>query len=285
MSNSVFRIFTGLAAFAFFTACNKNLPGIPAYVKVDEAQLSVSAGQGSASSNINAVWLSSGSTDFGIYEIPNISDTTMCVAPVLLSGNHMFLLQAVIKQNGIAATRAVYPFYLPDTAWLDLAELDTAEINPVFKYKPSTVFAMNEDFETGNAFGDMTRCTNAGEVFEGSGCGKISLNNTTDSVIESKMIAGIGIPVTANTYLELNYRNPGQGFKLNFEAVNGSDIIRSEIITITARDYWNKIYIDLSSAIGQLSGTETYKFYLTASLTDGMSSSNIYIDNFKVVHF
>ena len=52
-----------------------------------------------------------------------------------------------------------------------------------------------------------------------------------------------------------------------------------------ANAVWKRIYIDLKDVVSNTPSGLTYKQYLRVLLDPGKSSSDVYIDNIKVVHF
>ena len=48
---------------------------------------------------------------------------------------------------------------------------------------------------------------------------------------------------------------------------------------------WKKIQIDLKDVVSNTPSGISYKQYLRMLLDEGLSSSEVYIDNIKVVHF
>src|SRR5690606_23802 len=67
--------------------------------------------------------------------------------PVLSTGRSEVLISPGVKENGISATRKVYPFYEPFDTVVDLQQESTLQIVPKFNYYPNTKFALNESFE------------------------------------------------------------------------------------------------------------------------------------------
>jgi hypothetical protein len=48
---------------------------------------------------------------------------------------------------------------------------------------------------------------------------------------------------------------------------------------------WKKIYIDLKEIISSSTTADYFEQYLQAQIDPGKSSSDIYIDNYKIIHF
>ena len=113
---------------------------IPGYVSVESFQVTTTAAQGSASSKISEVWVSSGVDFLGAYRFST-------PFPVLGTGPQTLTLQAGIKDNGIGELPEIYPFYAPVTVSVNLSANETQTIRPVTTYLPETKFAFVENFE------------------------------------------------------------------------------------------------------------------------------------------
>ncbi|MBN1198247.1 MAG: hypothetical protein JXA23_02765, partial [Bacteroidales bacterium] len=129
---------------AIFSGCEKfkGDQTIPAYITIDSIYLSTSPSiQGSASAAITDAWVFINDVQIGTFQLP-------ARFPVLHQGTQTVKVLPGIKQNGVAATRASYPFFAPVEITVELNELDTAALG-VLKttYISTTVFDMIEGFE------------------------------------------------------------------------------------------------------------------------------------------
>ena len=107
-----------------FTSCDKfkGDQTIPAYLTIDSIYLTTSLSmQGSASAKITDAWVYVDEVQIGAFQLP-------ARIPVLERGMHEVQILPGIKQNGIAATRAAYPFYAPIEQTLELTEGDTTTL-------------------------------------------------------------------------------------------------------------------------------------------------------------
>lgn len=260
-----------------FSSCENDLPngGIPAYIQINKAEIKTTSSQGTTSNNITDVWVEAEGTNIGIYELP----LTM---PVLSNGPTRMIFQAGIKDNGIAATRTTYPFYLPIDTILDLTELETIQFSPKFKLSSFTDIPLNEDFELGNAFSNMARIINDPNVFEGTACGVIQLDVVTPSA-EAELINPLELPRGKEVYIELDYKSEAT-FRLVVESRKTLETIKFEKLFILPKEDWNKIYINLTNDVASLDADE-YIFLIRADLPDTLSKATIYIDNFRILHF
>lgn len=267
----------------FISSCNLINPseGIPAYIAIDTFSFAASFGQGSSSNRITDVWTFADGNIAGIYEIPK-------TFPVLDSGKTQLEINAGIWDNGIAETRVVYPFYYPDTVSMNLQPGKIYNIIPHFTYRPSTKFYFIEDFEAGNLFdkigGDtnMIRTSDPEEVFEGSSAGAIYLDqdhNAYQGKTSESFVLTSGNPV----YVELNYKCD-QEFQVGiYGSVQGVTAFLYDW-TINPKDYWNKIYLNMTNEVIQLKADE-YQILIKAVLDSTRTESHIYLDNIKLVSY
>src|SRR5687768_8122345 len=100
---------------------------IPAYLTIPSISVNARSYEGSSSSNIADVWVYQNSNLQGEYEMP-------VEFPILAEGNTELLVFAGIKLNGISSTRAIYPFYDPDTINVTLIPTQADTVYPVVRY-------------------------------------------------------------------------------------------------------------------------------------------------------
>ncbi|HOY90996.1 MAG TPA: hypothetical protein PK891_04715, partial [Bacteroidales bacterium] len=101
MRKYLFLIFVIFIIFNI-TSCEWLDPAeqVPSYLQIDEVDLNVRPGEGSASHAINTVWVYVDGTANGVYELP-------AKVPLLYEGKHELIIMPGIKLNGITTTRAV----------------------------------------------------------------------------------------------------------------------------------------------------------------------------------
>ena len=271
----------------FFYGCSKEeLKSPDAYFfKINKVNVAIATPsiQGTASNKITDLWLYVNGKFRGAYP-------TGSMLPVASFGGTKILIYPGIKNNGISTTRIPYEFLSP-------VEIDTSLTNGVvvnrdlnFSYKPSAVFHWNEDFEGfGTITGITMKLSPAGtasftvlngdpNVFEGTKCILISGFSGTDvAQIESNSLYTLpfnGEPI----YLELNYKC-NQDFEVG--VVAGTAYRSVEIIP--AKDYWNKIYIQLTGAVSTQPTSAQYGIYFKA--ISEVSNPQIYLDNLKLISY
>jgi len=100
-------IFLFLFGIFLFQSCKKAdiNDGVPSYISIPSIKVdSIQSGVGSNSNKITDAWIYFDNNLQGVYPLP-------ATFPVLLQGKQNISIKAGIKNNGIAATRAKYPFY------------------------------------------------------------------------------------------------------------------------------------------------------------------------------
>lgn len=273
-----------LFAFALASQYSCKKPandGIPAYVRVDTTQVITTPDQGSASQNISNIWLDVNGVNLGVYATP-------ATFPILETGPTRLFFFAGVKENGISATRVIYPFFEPDTITIDLQKEEIDTFNPTFRYTSFADFYIY-DFDNGNGFENMGRTDSAELVFEGSGSGLITLDEINNSVV-CRLIDGIrDLPLGTPVFVEMNYRNNDRFyFGVSATDVNGTTISLDKLV-ITPKEEWNKIYINVGPDITQFNAggsiqIREYNFFIRADKTDNVDVARIFIDNFKIVY-
>ena len=199
----------------------------------------------------------------------------------LPTGKLFLFLRAGTLEDGRSGFRAIYPFYALDTMNVTLTETDTISIVPKFTYREGSFFPFIEDFEVGNAFSGLQIVTN-NQVFEGSGSGLLSLNDLNPEK-SAKTLNSIALPSDREAYVELNYK-ANNFFNLKIEGrYNTGETQTLDLIFIAPKSDWNKIYVKLTDDIVLLDAVD-YKFIINAVKNDTLSTAEIYIDNFKVLH-
>ncbi len=262
------------------SSCHKD-SATPSYVQVNPFVLKIdTAAQGSASNNIQDVWLYVNEQPLGAYQLP-------AKIPIIAEGSSQLLLSPGILKGGITTMHIQYPFY---TAYLDtvvLTKSQTTVITPVVKYIDSAKFHLNETFENGSSFlklmGDTTiyRDNQPSERLWSQWYGKITLTPTNDTV--EVYTPAFTLPYNSIVFIEMNYKCDlpiTVGLLVN----NASGGEKYWVETLNAHSTWNKIYIDISDAVTQEQGT-SYGIIIKAGNTIGdiTSPQNIYLDNIKLI--
>ena len=257
-------------------SCNKE-EEIPSFIEINEINLTSNSSFGEDTENITDIWIYIDENLQGVYEIP-------ATFPVLNKGLQNIRIKAGVKANGIASTRIQYPFY---TSYLDTVELienEIINISPSFAYN-SSFDAIVEDFESSgtiidstiNSEIDFTVQQNNGNQY---GYALIEDPNINFEISTQELILPQqGAPV----YLELDYSSSTEflvGMYINYS----QDVVRRDLIWVTPKQEWNKIYINLTQTVSESLGAESFKIFLNMRRTDPSLSEEINFDNIKILY-
>jgi len=265
-------------------SCDLEEEAIPAYIQIDTVMVTTTFSQGSASHKVSAVQVSVGPQLLGIFPLPT-------KIPVLEYGTQEIVVDPVVIESGISSLRELYPFYSRHTLTGDLVEGEVLQVNPQITYNSAANFVFIEGFDGGNSFvddldGDSgTRLeVSFDDVFEGSGSGKITLNESG-----SEAFVGTGLfydlPTSGERiYLEMNYKC-NNNFSIGFRAMLGSSGVATDvnILTLVPREEWNKIYVSLNKEALQ-SGGDRFQIYIRMNKSDDVAIAELVVDNIKLIH-
>lgn len=246
---------------------------IPAYIHIDEFKVN-----NVKSSKITDVWINLDGNILGAYQTP-------FTIPVLAEGRHELLLRAGIKVNGISATRRIYP--LISRIYIDTVFTpgETINLNPSASYISNSNVILNATFEqAGNPF-DTTSLSEVPmqEVIEGDNkFVKITLQNSLD-VFECITHSTLDIPLNANSYLEMDYKN-NDYFVVGLYVNQYDRLIKTTIMLLNPSEEWNKIYIDLNPTLKNYTGVIDYNLMIAANKSDTVNVAELCFDNVKIVH-
>ncbi|GAB4456165.1 MAG: hypothetical protein Fur0028_10970 [Bacteroidales bacterium] len=267
------------------TSCKKwdKEEKIPSYISIYQSSLQTEfATQGAASSNIADVWVNIDGNRQGTYEIP----TTF---PVLETGRHKVTLRAGIKVNGIAASRIIYPFF--DMINMDtvLQEGKTVILNPVYSYKPATVFAWREDFQ-GNGF-SLDRAIESDTLLyvisdsTGNKYGKFSIDAIRQRFYYKSAEAHLLPKNGTAIFLEFDYRC-NHPFTVGLLINKLQTSVNTPILVVNPHPTtFNHIYVDLSYVVNYNLNAIDFNVIFQAVLQDGYTTGDAEIDNVKLIHF
>jgi hypothetical protein len=276
-------------------ACVKNNPD-PSWVQINtwtlEANSSLNGDEGSLSHNFSHAWIYADGQLIGVFELP-------IKIPILDEGVSELKIFPVIEDNGISATKKIYPFVKSYDIQVDLVKNETVVINPKTSYKDNLDFwienfddSFNFKFDSDPNYPATMIYGNDPQYLQwGSGYGRITLNaqdsaflgyteNTQDGVFTDWAIG-------QDIYLEIDYRNTNAVVTGLIET-NSAGITNHPMIQLngqeTGKDVWKKIYIDLREVVSGTPNSFNYRLYLLSAF-EGGNPRNILIDNVKVVHY
>lgn len=261
----------------------------PAFIHIDEFSFSTDfIEEGSNSNKITEIWVFNDGLMLGAYDTP-------AEIPVLSEGATALEFRAGIKNNGIAATRIMYPFYESFNVIESLSPLESNTVSPSFTYKEGVEFSLREEFEdAGNKFittvnSDTTLFNISGEeAFENSS-GKVVLHGETN-VFQVETDDELDLPAGKLIWVEMDYKC-NNSFAVGLKAFQGFNITKDLALVVNPTTdiagipQWNKIYVELSFVANQHIGADYFKFYIESNLDADNDEAELFFDNIKIVHF
>jgi len=273
------RILYFILIFSFFS-CNKENNDIPSYVKIDDVDLLYNQDFGANTENITDVWFYIDDNLQGVYEMP-------VEFPILNEGIQNIRIKAGVKANGIASTRIQYPFY---NSYFDTIELNQDEskiISPIFTYNDEFTPAPDqiEDFESSGTIIDSTLNSEIdfsiiSENQNHYAYAKIDTPNINfEASTQDLILPQQGAPV----YLEIDYKSSTEflvGMYINYT----QSVEKRELVWVTSKTDWNKIYINLTSTVSESIGAISFKVFINMRRNDPSISEEISFDNVKILY-
>jgi hypothetical protein len=243
--------------------------------------------EGELTHNITDAYVLIDDKVIGYFELP-------IKIPLLQNGSKKITLYPAIHNNGISSTKKTYPFLQPYTITTSLTKNETVKINPSTKYYTNTKFWI-ENFEdagiklqTSTGFSPiLTTASDPSILKYGQRYGWIHL--TKSDSIWMGTTTKMSLPqYGSEVYLEIDYMNTNR--LLTGVNAYGSLAFRANPnIQLNAQKdsekKWKKIYIDLKEIISYSTNYTLFEQYLEAELDTDKESSDIYIDNIKLVYF
>ena len=271
------RITYKIFIFLFiFISCEKD-DKIPSYLKVNNVNLNYNQNFGSITENITDVWVYIEDNLQGVYEIP-------VEFPVLEEGIKNIRVKAGIKANGIASTRIQYPFYSSFFDTINLVKDETIEIFPTFSYNDA-FDAIIEDFENSGTTVDSTISSEIDFTIVNEDENKYAFAEIVSPLINFEIATqDLTLPQQgAPVYLELDYKSSTEflvGMYINYP----QDVVKSELVWVTSKQDWNKIYINLTQTVSESIGAQSFKVFFNMRRNDPSSNEEISLDNIKVLY-
>jgi hypothetical protein len=289
------RLIFGISLLVFsFTSCVKNNPD-PAWLEVTQWTLqsntALSGAEGELTQNFSDAWVYIDDQVIGVFEVP-------FKIPILKLGACNIKIFPTVKNNGIAATKKIYPFMEVYEVNATLVQNQTLTLNPTTKYNAFSQFWV-EDFEdplnvkitvdqnTSAIKSTPTTNTNL-QSFNGNFYGILNLTTTDSSWIASTQ-EQLYIAKGKEAYLEIDYHTTNSIITGLIYVKPDNSTVNNIHISVQAQDEtnvtWKKIYIDIKELIGYAPNGSNFLQSFIATLDEGKSASEIRIDNIKVVYF
>lgn len=283
-------VVTGICSCEIFNPAEP----VPAYIHIDKINLtknpsgftnSSTGDEGSLSNKITDAWVYIDEQLIGCFELP-------VTFPVLFEGTHQLSVRAGIKVNGIAATRAPYPFFSTYTSTINLEKGIKMAVTPSVNYNSNTHFSIMENFESaGYTIIKSVHSDTALQIitspnqnlFEGnnSGIGYLDASHFKFECItvDSFLLPKGGAPV----FLEFNYRSD-YNFTVGVFAIGTASTSQFAALSFNPTSTWNKAYVYLTPTISGAYSADSYKITIGMVNTINADSLAILLDNIKLVY-
>ena len=252
-----YLLFLFLATLLFISnSCTKNNPD-PSWLEVTKWTLNANPNltglEGSLTQNISEAWVYVDDEIIGVFEVP-------FKIPILKEGSVNIKIYPAIKNNGISATKKVYPFLEPYVVTANLVKNQTLTLNPITQYYNAVQFWI-EDFEDAavkiendpNSAAQITTDNDPLilQSFNGNNYGKVILNSVDTTWIGYTNVE-MNLPRSAEVYLEVDFYNTNT-VVTGLLAISPSGVQPNPNIQLNAQSpssvKWKKIYIDLRELV------------------------------------
>ena len=272
------------------SSCVKNNPD-PSWIEVTKWTLqtnpNAAVSPGELTENLTDACVFIDDQSMGIFEVP-------FKIPILKSGSVNIKIYPVVKNNGISATKKIYPFLKVFQLNTELIQNQTLTLNPVTSYNDNTQFWI-EDFEDAaikviddaNSQAHILSGNDPSVLKYGNFYGHVALNST-DSVWLAMTNGQLNLPKGGHeVYLEIDYYNTNS-VTTGTVAFSSSSVKGNPNITLNKQDIstikWKKIYIDLKEVISFSTTAQYFEISFEALYNAGLPQGDIYLDNIKVVY-
>lgn len=279
-----------ITAIVLFSSCVKNNPD-PAWLEVNEWTLNSNVGltgaEGELSHSFTEAWVYIDDQIVGVFEVP-------FKIPILKTGDVNIKLYPAVKNNGISATKKIYPFTEVFSINTTLVKNQTLTLNPTTRYSDQTQFWI-EDFEDA-AIKIITDPNSQTSLVAGNDPAILEYGNyyggLTLTEIDSTWVA-YSEQLSNNlrgkeVYLEIDYYNTN-ALVSGLLAITASSTLNNQNVQLNPQTpenvKWKKIYIDLREVISNSDPTANFRLSFQALLDTDDSEGLIILDNIKVVHF
>jgi hypothetical protein len=290
------QFFLFVIAGLMLNGCIKNNPD-PAWIEITPWTLLPNPNSeyptGELTQALTEAWVYVNDELIGVFEV---SDTVKI--PVLKSGEVNIKIYPAIRNNGVSATKKIYPFVERYEINTTLVQNQTLQINPVTRYSSTVKFSI-EDFEDPaikivndpNSMTQMSQGNDPSILQWGNFYGVVNLteaDSTWNAYTNFNAINEANLPRGQEVYLEIDYYNTN-AVVTGLLWISPSSIKNNTNYQLNKQDpltvKWKKIYIDLKELISNSPAGSYFEQSFQALLDGGDTEGTIIIDNIKVVHF
>jgi hypothetical protein len=291
------RIIVLAFILSVFSSCVKNVSN-PSWLKINNWTLNENPNaeniQGEMTHNFTDAWVYAKNVNSSKLELVGVFELPIKI-PLQFEGSTEFIIYPTVKNNGISATKKIYPFVEPYRITSNMSSTDTITVNPTTYYANNTKFWIeafeDADVKIENDPNSQTQITkdNDPSILEyGNFYGVVNLN-TSDSVYVGYTNGSLQLPRQgAEVYLEIDYR-------LTSPLITGvlevsSSLVKNHInIQLNAQEptetiVWKKIYIDLKEIISGTPQAQYYEITFESVKPNAQSTGQVVIDNIKLVY-
>ncbi|MBR4390618.1 MAG: hypothetical protein IKT08_00715 [Bacteroidales bacterium] len=302
---TLFSLFSFLLLLALALPSCKDFEGpqtVPAYLRIDTMRVSCDYyTYGANTHNFTDVWVYVDDDVQGAFELP-------AVVPLLYEGQHKVALYPGIKVNGIAQTRADYPFIAPaEYASVNLVKDSIVTLTPTFTYYPegdNLHMRWIEDFDGGfvslesTSLSDVTFTRVNGpqawhdpQGIYSSYSGKVVLTSDTLRFQLATSEEFRDLPTTGSAcMLEMDYKCSdtclvGLYYKENnsiyeYPVLRVSPTSESGVEPTT----WKKIYVNIGPYLVDYKDADYFKLYFSSWNPRNDGTQYFYFDNLKLIY-
>lgn len=271
----------------FLIACSKKNPD-PAWLKINEWNLisNKTNKEGELSHNFSNAYIEIDDKTVGFFELP-------IQLPILEIGKHTIKIYPVVLNNGISASKTIYPFCVPYKLDVELNQNKTLTINPQTSYYTDCTFWI-EDFEDAGiklksdaGYEDFFSTSNDKKFLKfGNNYGRI-LVTKTNPIWQGQTTTNNSLPQGKNIYLELDYLNT-TNLLTGVHIINTSGITYNPNVTLNAQEKtnlkWKKVYIDLRQMVSYSMTGSIFEQYFNVSDNSSTDSNFVLLDNIKLIY-
>lgn len=280
-----------LLILPFLSGCIKNNPD-PSWLEVGVWTLEANNTntEGELTANITDAWVYVDDKLIGVFEVP-------FKIPILTEGVRKVTLYPTILNNGISATKKIYPFLEPYIQEFNFIKNETVKVDPVTRYYSTVKFTII-DFEDANLGFEESSLSNTNiyasndasviQPFNGTAFGRVDIN-AIQTTWKASTNLDKNLPRNgAEVYLEVDYHNTANVIT-GVLGISSAEIKPNPNVQLNAQDpssvRWKKIYIELKEIVSNSPSAEYFEHSFDATHTEGAAATQINLDNIKVVHF
>ena len=274
-----------------FSSCEIINPDedIPSFIRIDKITVNAHQGQGSDSAYIADSWIYIDDQLVGAFQLP-------ALIPILHQGAQNIEIRSGVLLNGIAATRTINPFYAYQKKVVTLIPDDIVKIDVETTYNPLTKFVWNslgqEGFEEGGISIDSVNGSSikiektSTEVYEGGYSGHIHLDKDHKTYIGQSTEKFVLPRGGQAVVLEINCKNTSNHFVIGMfvRAVDGKITIVNHLVVNPGKT-WKKLYVNFTELVMQYPQAADFRVFFTAELEPTNTTTDVYLDNIKLIHF